>query len=87
MAKFPLKHQVLREIFKITEWRDGCVYKTRSVGWAWITEGFNPPNDGNLQFVSPSTTVMRALNFKTIRSVSMDTPDMDITTKQVLGVK
>ena len=28
--------QGLKDVFKITEYRDGCVYKTRKVGEVWL---------------------------------------------------
>ena len=81
-----MKYQSLRQIFKITEWKDGCVYKTKQVGYAWLTIDHNPSHDGNLQFHSVSTDLMKKLNHRTNRTVSDETPDMVITTLQELGV-
>lgn len=78
------KNQSLREIFKVTEWKDGCIYRTKHVGFAWVTFEHNPPQDGNLIFANVSTDMMRALGYRTLRSVTEDTPDMDITTLEIL---
>jgi hypothetical protein len=75
-----MKFQSLRQVFKITEWRAGCVFKTKPVGWAWVTLDTNPPNDGNLQFVSPPTTIQQELGNKTFRRVSDECADFVITT-------
>jgi len=82
-----MKYQGLREVFKITQWKDGCVYRTKSVGFAWVTFDYNPPNDGNLIFNAVSTRISGQLLNKTIRTVNDDVQDMDITTLAELGVK
>jgi hypothetical protein len=30
------QYEVYREKFRITEWRDGCVYRTESLGCGWF---------------------------------------------------
>lgn len=81
------KFQSLRQVFKITEWRAGCVYKTKPVGYAWVTIDKEeiPNNDGNLMLVSVSTDIMKKLGNKTIRRVDNETPDFEITTLSELG--
>lgn len=32
----PYKQQTRREIWKVTEYRDGCVYDTQSLGLVWV---------------------------------------------------
>jgi hypothetical protein len=87
-----MKYQGLREIFKVTEWRESdgvkAVFKTKKIGFAWITIGTEPEKqyDGNIQFHSISTNLMKELNHKTNRTVSDDTPDIDITTAHELGL-
>ncbi len=73
-----MKTQLLREVFKVTEWREGCVYRTKSVGYAWVTDGVNPP-DKDTQYHSVSTTVMRHMALQkrnTIRRVADDANDI-----------
>ena len=82
-----MKLQGLRQIHKITEWKSGCIFKTKHVGYAWITLDHTPVHDGHLQFNSVSTDLMTKLNHKCLRRVSDDTPDVDYTTLQLLGVK
>jgi hypothetical protein len=82
-----MKYQSLRQIHKITQWKDGCVFKTKPVGYAWITFDHNPTVDTHIQFNSISTDLLVKLSYKTTRRVSDDTPDMDITTLEQLGVK
>lgn len=51
------QYEVYRELFKITEWRDGCVFKTESQGYAWFdleVEKANRPAETNLIYASPS---------------------------------
>lgn len=50
-----------REVFKITEYRDGAVYQTESQGYRWVStnELKNPPED--TIFASPSTKVVEEM--------------------------
>jgi len=36
-------YEVWREVFRITEWRDGAVYRTISEGHRWVDHGVSPP--------------------------------------------
>lgn len=52
------KYEVLREVWRITEWRGDAVYKTVSQGIAWYDEALvkaNRPADTNLIYAAPST--------------------------------
>jgi len=78
-----VKHQGLRQIFKITEYRNGCIYKTKHIGYAWVTLdktneelGF----DSAVQLHSISTDMMKKLDYKVNRSVPDDAPDKEIVT-------
>lgn len=35
-------YEVLREVYEITEWRDGAVFKTRPLGIRWVDQGPAP---------------------------------------------
>ena len=80
-----MKHQSLRQVFKITQWKDGCVFKTKPVGYCWLTIGYNYQHDSNLIYSSVSTSLTQKI--LAVRTVSDDTPDMDITTLKELGVE
>jgi len=44
--------EVLREVFVVTEWRDGAVYRTKSLGNRWV--GIDEvPTDGE-RYASPN---------------------------------
>ena len=75
-----MKYQGLREIRKVTEYRDGSIFKTKHVGYAWviIDTPCYQPNEFNEMFCSVSTDVMRQLNHKLNRHVNDDAPDMTI---------
>ena len=75
-----MKYQGLREIFKVTEFRDGCVFRTKKIGFAWITIGTEPEKSyaDFVQFHSISTNLSKTV--KSNRKVSDDTPDIVITT-------
>jgi hypothetical protein len=52
------EHEVLRERFRITERRDGAVYRTESEGMVWIdpdVEAENVPSVSDRMYVAPST--------------------------------
>lgn len=54
-----MEYELRRELWRITEWRDGCVYKTESVGVDWFDEKVvrkNKPATTNLIYVAPSST-------------------------------
>lgn len=53
-----IEYEVRRELFRVTEWRDGAVYKTESLGYAWFDEKMvkdNNPAETNLIYAAPST--------------------------------
>lgn len=35
----PYKTQWLRQIVKVTQWKDGCIYKSEVVGTIWVDDG------------------------------------------------
>lgn len=69
-----MKYQGLREIYQITEYREGCIFKTKRIGRAWVTFGYPAPKD--TQFVSISAKDMLTINCQ--RKVSDDTPDVEM---------
>lgn len=48
--------EVLREHFKVVEWKDGCVWKTKSLGLKWMDRDAIPESKDDI-YVSPSTKV------------------------------
>ena len=51
------QYEVYRELFEITEWRDGCVFTTKSLGYGWFdqtVEKANRPAETNLIYAAPS---------------------------------
>ena len=51
----PYEHY--REVFRITSWRDGCVYDTESLGCMWVAGAViaaNVPGETNLMYVAAS---------------------------------
>jgi hypothetical protein len=60
--------EVYREKFEITEWRDGCVYNTRTLGCGWFDADevqANRPGSTGVTYVAASDTF--AKNNMTIR--------------------
>ena len=50
-------YEVYMELFRITQWRDGCVYRTESEGCAWFRKALvdaNRPAETNLMYVAAS---------------------------------
>ena len=72
-----MKQQGLREVRKVTERRDGCIYRTEHLHYAWVTFG-KDISENNIVYCSLSTSEMKKLNYRTIRSVSDDAPDIVI---------
>lgn len=55
-----MEYEFYRELFRITEWRDGTVYKTESLGYGWFDEATikaNRPLETSLIYSVPSTKV------------------------------
>jgi hypothetical protein len=69
------KMQGLREIRVVTEWKDGCVWKTKHQGYAWITFGKDTSSNPNIHIGSVSTSVTQNLR-DTTRTVTDTAPDM-----------
>jgi len=73
------KYEVFREMFAITEWRDGCVYRTESLGCDWFPMGMvelNLPRVTHIMFVPVSTSHPMA-GQSTIRSMWAAEDDVD----------
>jgi hypothetical protein len=54
-----MQFELYREKFRITEWKDGAIFKTVSEGCEWYDEEFvkaNRPRESNLMYIVPSTT-------------------------------
>lgn len=61
-----IQYEVYMEKYRITEWRDGCVYRTESLGYGWFdAEEAKAPQDKNIRYAAASTEV--ALTQMTIR--------------------
>jgi hypothetical protein len=63
-------YEKLVEVRRITEWKDGCIYKTEPIGERWIpidTPMYSIVN--NEQYVSLSSKRQQELNGKTVRKV------------------
>lgn len=41
-TKRAAQYEVLREVFRVVEYRDGAVYRTESLGVHWVDEGPAP---------------------------------------------
>lgn len=57
----PREYEVLREVWRITEWRDGAVFKTERQGIGWYDEATvkaNRPADTNLTYTAPPTSAL-----------------------------
>lgn len=54
------------EVYRITEWRDGCVYKTERVGFEWV-EADTPAPCGFVHSPPSTTWVQANPNLPTIR--------------------
>lgn len=51
-----MDYEVFREIYRVTEWKDGCVYRTEFVERKWVPEGtLRDPVDENLLYGMVST--------------------------------
>jgi hypothetical protein len=64
-------YEEYREVFKITEWRDGCIYKTVSLGHGWFSKDIidiNKPDESNLIYAAASDDFAR--ENMTIRRIS-----------------
>jgi len=47
--------EMLYEVWEVTQWKDGCVYRTRNTGKTEWRERSQPRTEGNLQYVSMSS--------------------------------
>ena len=69
--------QYLRERFRITEYKEGMVYKTKSLGYFWTSDEKINVVTNDEMWCSPSTHVMKELNFVTTRKIPDFYPDPD----------
>jgi len=56
--------ELYQEVFRITEWRDGCVFRTEQVGHDWFPESVvkaNRPRETNLIYCPPSDGTLLAI--------------------------
>lgn len=60
----------LVELVQVTEWRDGCVYKTKTIGEVWVPVNTKmyEIND-NKQYCTLGTKRMKELNFEIYRNI------------------
>jgi len=52
-----IEYEVYRERFRITERRDGCVYRTESLGTGWFDDNMvkaNEPGKTDIMYVAAS---------------------------------
>lgn len=65
-----MAHWILMEGHLVTEWRDDCIYKTKSVGYKWFNvddparNGFNKTT--SVMWGSVSTKIMEKMGHKFI---------------------
>ena len=74
-----MKYQSLRQIFKITEWKGGCVYKTVRVGYAWTdSDNYHDYIVDNITYriASLSTKDKRFNGVDDMRLVTVETPSL-----------
>lgn len=59
----------LAEKWRVTEWKNGCIYKTVSLGEHWIDSDtdYYKHNDKGEFYTPVSTKRMKELDFKTCR--------------------
>lgn len=56
------EYEVYRELFRITAWRDGCIWTTQSLGCRWFpkrTIQANIPTESSLLFTAASDAFAR----------------------------
>jgi hypothetical protein len=77
MNKGMRKMQFLRQLHVVIEWRDGCVFKTRQDGLAWVTSGSAEDfyQRGDEIRGSLSTKLTRDGKLQTMRMVDQNAPD------------
>lgn len=54
-----MPYELYREKFRITEWKEGAIYKTASEGCHWFDQELvenNIPSDTQVLYVAPSTS-------------------------------
>lgn len=71
-----MKLQGMRQIFRITEFRDNCVYNTKPIGFAWVDFEIQPHDSGPNNTIFASVSIRVSSHTKTIRKVSDDTPSV-----------
>ncbi len=56
MITTPIRYERRVEVRRVTEFRDGCIYRTEHVGFAWVPaeEPMYALRPGNLQYVTCS---------------------------------
>lgn len=52
------------ELIEITEWKDGCVYKTRSHGLKWVPMDEQPPPGWQYGAISTHAPEAHEMNFR-----------------------
>jgi photosystem II stability/assembly factor-like uncharacterized protein len=62
-----IKTEFRQEVRKITEWRDGCVWKTRVVGHVWVAQE-------ELDDPARSTEIARANDGDMLTNMPVGTP-------------
>ena len=70
-----MKYQGLRQVFRVIEWKDGCIFRTQKVGYAWVDlDNFVPTHEEYQYHSLPTDVSMKLGIMKTMRKVSDDTP-------------
>jgi hypothetical protein len=72
-----MKYQGRRELFKITQWKDGCVYKTKPLYevWADLDPQAKAPEGHILSSLSTKRSIVLGMS-GTMRRVNDDTPSI-----------
>lgn len=72
-----MKYQGLRELHQITQYKDGCVYRTKKIKRVWIDLDPIPEPPKDHMFCSLSSNIQLELGMKgTIRRVQDDVPSI-----------
>ena len=82
-----MKNQVLMEKFRILEYRNRAIFKTKSEGFFWLDTPVSDHEILGYQFHNISTSLLDSLNYRTIRTVSDSTPSIVDVTDMIQKLK
>ena len=67
------------EVFQIIAWKDGAIFKTKSIGYAKNTDSVNWPVNDNLIFSSISTKLLRQERDVTLSPYFVESSEVKFT--------